>query len=98
MNFKLLHRVWSEVASVYPCKWQRFKYFNAGTTFNLAMSMLRPFMPAHARDKLEFGCQFDERLDALYLVPTLEAANDRLVGRFVESLQLRYENEASFRL
>lgn len=98
MNFKTLRRVWSEVAAVYPVWWKQFKYFNSGTTFNLVASMLRSFLPAHARDKLEFGCQFERRLDELYLVPNADVANDRLMGRFMESLNRRYQNEKNFRL
>ena len=98
MNLKLLQRVWGEVAAVYPCQWHAFKYFNAGTTLNLVFSMLRPVLPQDARNKLEFGCQFEERLDKLYLVPNLAAANDRLTARFLEALRMRYENEKIFRL
>ena len=97
-DFKSLKRVWSEIAAVYPYRIDKVKYFNAGTTMTLVTSMLRPFMPADFRNRLEFGYQSEQRLDSLYLVPTLEAATTRLVGRLEETLRKRYENERLFRL
>jgi hypothetical protein len=97
-DFKSLKRVWSEVVSVYPLQVKKIKYFNAGTTMTLVVSMLKPFLPKGVRHKIEIGCQFEQRLDSLYLVPSLEEANLRLLGRVEETLRRRYENERTFRL
>lgn len=96
MSLTLLKRVWSEVAGVYPIRWVKIKYFNAGVTMNLVTSMLKPFIPKDVRQKLEFGCQYEKRLDELYLVPTVEAAHLRFLERIEIAIQKRYENELSF--
>ena len=98
LNFKVLKRLWAEVAAVYPCRFERFKFFNAGTTFNIVNSMIRRFLPEDAREAIEIGCQFEERLDRLYLVPTIQEANQRLLDRVSNSLNRRYENEMLFKL
>lgn len=58
--------------------------------------MVKPLFPKEL--KVEFGCQFEPRLDALYLVPSLQEANSRLLGRVEETLRRRYDNERWFRL
>lgn len=98
MDFKSLKQVWSEIAAVYPVPIKKIKYFNSGTTMNLVASMLRPFLPRDLQSKIELGCQFDQRLDEIYLTPTLEAANVRMLSRIAALLQQRYENEQAFHL
>ncbi|CAB9503120.1 expressed unknown protein [Seminavis robusta] len=93
-----IKRVWSEVASVYPMSFQKMKYFNSGTAMNVLVSMLKPFLPKHLQKNVEVGCQFEQRLDSLYLVPTVEEANERLLARVEETLQKRYYNERAFEL
>ena len=65
---------------------------------NMVTSMLKPFLPAYLRKKLEFGCQFEQRLDTVYLVPSLEVANERILRRIESTLQRRYNNERLFKL
>lgn len=98
MDLNTLRRVWTEIGAVYPCSWKRFKFFNCGATLNIVMSMLRPYLPVHARQRMEFGCLFEVPLDRLFLVPNLQIANARLMQRFTNTLAKRYENETSFRL
>ncbi|CAB9503121.1 expressed unknown protein [Seminavis robusta] len=93
-----LKRVWSEVGTVYPMSIQKVKHFNTGTAMNVVLSMVKPFLPKHLQKNIEVGCQFEQRLDSLYLVPTVEEANKRLLARVEETLQLRYDNERTFRL
>lgn len=90
--------MWSEVASVYPCRWNKIKYFNAGMSMNLVTSMLRPLFPEDVKQKLDFGCQSEQRLDTLYLVPSLEEANARFLGRVEESLRRHHHNASTFTL
>lgn len=60
--------------------------------------MLNKILPGDTRNRMEFGCQFDGRLDTVYLVPTPEAAQERMLGRLADSLRRRFENEKTFRL
>mgnify|MGYP007080253449 CR=1 FL=1 len=95
---KGLRRVWSEVALVYPMRWEKFKYFHAGNAFILVVSMVRKMFPQRMRNMFELGCTCDRRLDELYMIPDVATANQRLLGRIDESLRRRYENEETFRL
>lgn len=95
---KIMKRMWSEIATVYPCGWEKVQYFNNGLAMNIIISMVRPFLPEALKQKLEFGCQFEQRLDTIYLVPSAEEANLRLLVRVEESLRVRYYNEHRFSL
>lgn len=96
-DLKDIKRLWVELASVYPMTFNKMKYFNPTSAMNIVVSMLRPFLPAHLRSRLEF-VQLEQRLDTLYLQPTVQEANQRLLGRIEETLRMRYQNEQSFRL
>jgi hypothetical protein len=97
-DFKSLKKIWSEVATVYPFRISKVKYYNAGTVMSVVVSMLKPFLPKDMRPRIQFGFRSEERLDSLYLVPTLEEANLRLLGHVGEMLRLRYHNERTFQL
>jgi hypothetical protein len=96
--FTCLRRLWSEVTSVYPVHVKRLKYFHSGAAMNVLVAMLKPFLPKDLRENVETGCFFDQRLDTIYLVPTLEDANLRFLNRVTQTLQRRYDNERAFRL
>lgn len=68
------------------------------TFVSIAMSMVKRFLPQNIKDKLQFGCQFDSRLDQCLLTPDVTTAQARTYSRIIETLQIRYENEANFRL
>ena len=91
-----LHR---EIAAFYPQKFQQIKCFNTGVLFNVMIAMVKKIMPMEFRTQFEFGCQTEiGRLDAVYGCPNLEAATERLLLRYRDSLRRRYANEASFTL
>lgn len=96
-EFKDLKRVWVELASVYPVFFNKVKYFNPTSAMNIVVSMIRPFLPTYLRSRIEL-VHLDQRLDTLYLQPTVPEANQRFLGRIEETLRVRYENEKSFRL
>ena len=97
-DIKLLKRIWSEIGGVYPLTWHKFKYFNNGLAMNVLVSMLKPFLPTHALSKIDYGCKFEQRLDKLYLIPNVEAANLRLLRGMEDSLIWRCHNEKTFKL
>ena len=90
--------MWDDIGCMYPLKVSKHKFFNAGTIWTSVISMLKALLPQELREKFEFGCQFEQRLDSLYLLPTLDDANQRFLGRVEETLQRRYYNETNFRL
>ena len=107
IDIHCLRRVWEEVGGVYPCKITKIKHFHNNVAMTLLTSMMRPLCPKHLQQKLEFGCQYTggndsnslpQRLDELYLVPTVEAANERFLQRVQDALSRRYANEQAFKL
>jgi hypothetical protein len=88
--------VWHELAAVYPFRLNKLKYFNSGSAWNVAISMVKPFLPKEL--SVEVGCQFEAGLDTLYFVPSLQEASFRLLGRVEDTLRRRYANERTFRL
>lgn len=97
-DMKVQEKAWTELINVYPIEFRQIKYFHTGVFANLSASLMKPFLPKHIHSKFSVGNEFDGRLDTLYLVPTLEAANKRNLERFRVCLQQRFENERLFRL
>jgi hypothetical protein len=98
-SVKTRRRAWTEVFSVYPCFFQHIKYFNTGVIANLAVSLLKRFLPGHIYDKIQVGCQYPlGRLDAFYTLPSKEAAKQRLFERIDLCLRTRFDNQKNFRL
>jgi hypothetical protein len=95
---KEFKRIWTEVLLEYPLSIRKALYFHTGTAMNILVAMLKPLIPEPLRSNVQTGCFFEMRLDRLYLVPTLEAANQRFLDRVAETLQRRYDNERTFRL
>ena len=98
LDFKSLKRMWQEIATAYPIRFDKLKYFNASSTRNVVSAMLKPFLPEDLQTRVEFGCQFEQRLDSLYLVPTLQHANQRILDRIEATLKMRLAHERTFRL
>jgi hypothetical protein len=97
-DVKTSERGWTELLTVYPTIFRQLKYFHTGVFANLSASLMKHFLPEHIRNKIQVGCEYEGRLDTLYLVPSLEAANNRILERLQICLKNRYENEKRFRL
>ena len=50
------------------------------------------------RDRFKTGMRYEGRLDSVFLVPTPEAATQRLLKVMQDNLKRRYENEKMFSL
>jgi hypothetical protein len=96
--FKEMKRLYTEVLSEYLFAIRKIKYFHTGMAMNILVAMVKSMFPEPLRSNVEIGCSAGYRLDQLYLVPTLEAANQRLLRRMEETLKRRYDHEATFRL
>jgi hypothetical protein len=95
---KEIKRVWTEVAAEYPFVVKKLKYFHTGTAMNILVAMLKSFITEPLKSNIETGCMFEDRLDKIYLVPTLEEANQRFLHRVTQTLQKRCYHERTFRL
>lgn len=98
IDMQLYRKFWSELAAVYPMRFKKMKHFHTGVFINLLYSMIKRFLTPEIRKVIEVGCDFDGRLDEVYLTPTVEEANARLLQQIDEALGKRYENERAFTL
>ena len=97
LDFKLLHKLASQMASFYPYK-PVVKHFHTGLVMNVLLSLTRQFLPGEFKEKLQTGFSCHARLDTLFLVPTAEAAMERMLCRMHESLKRRFEKSNAFSL
>ncbi|CAB9512233.1 expressed unknown protein [Seminavis robusta] len=100
-GFSYMKKVYSEVAGVYPFKYDQVKNFNTGVLFNIILSMLRAFMPKEHSRKLQRGCRTAdgvERLDEFYLSSGLQVANEKFIQSVKASLQWRFYCQSKFSL
>ena len=96
IDLKLYKRFWDELVSGYPIRFQRWKLFHSGVFTNLLYSMMRKCIPDVIVSSIEIGCQMDCSLDEVFLAPTVEAANERLLDRMEKALAKRFGHESSF--
>lgn len=98
LDFAMVRKIYTEVSNAYPVTFQRFKYFHAGVFINMLNSLKRRILPKRMVDKIDRACQFDGNLSDMYLVPTPEAACEKVCRNFCKALTTRYNNQRSFRL
>ncbi|CAB9515159.1 expressed unknown protein [Seminavis robusta] len=92
VNFGLtvFRRFWTELAAYYPYHFKEIKVFHGGMFVNMMVSMVRQVVPKRIHEKFQLGTVSGlGRLDQLYLVPNLEAANQRTLRRVQECLHMR---------
>ena len=94
---KLVQRMFSEFMAHYPFRGQ-CKHYHTGMIINVIVSACRRILPPEIRETLHVGLKFDGRLDEAFLVPNLDAANQRMLHRLGGALEKRYENEKAFSL
>lgn len=96
IDLKTFERAWQELGVIYPGRFNQIKFFHTGVCFNLLASMSKRFLPKEIHDYFEVGCNFMFRLDSIYLLPSLEDANERICARFEEALQRHSYHEKQF--
>jgi CRAL/TRIO domain len=97
-DFEMLALVAEQLWRYYPINHKSMKFYHIGVIFNLMFRWVQKVLPQEIRDKLDFGGQLDNRLDAIYLVPNQEAATQRLSEHLMDTIRRRYRNEESFSL
>ena len=98
VDFNLFRLAFEDVEAVYPTKFYKMRFLNAGLFVNLLVSMVRRFTPNEIHNKIELVNQSDNRMDQICLVPTAQAATERVLSEMSLALKRRYENERNFRL
>jgi hypothetical protein len=96
-NFKLIQRMFIHLLRYYPIKGE-MRHYHTGIIVNMLTSMVKGFLCKETRELIKMGLTLDSRLDQLFLVPNVAAANARMMVRLQETLKRRYENEKSFSL
>ncbi|CAB9530703.1 unknown protein [Seminavis robusta] len=100
-GFSDMKRVYSEVAAVYPFKFDQIKNFNTGVLFNIILSMTRGIASKEHSQKLQRGCRTAdgvERLDEFFLSSGIQVANEKLIQAIKASLQWRFYCQSKFSL
>lgn len=97
-DLNTIERTWVEILGVYPVIFRQIKYFHTGMFANMAAALMKRFLPEAIHTKIQLGCRFEGRLDTFYLIPSPEAANERILERMQICLRRRYENEQGFSL
>lgn len=98
LDVQMTKKIHREFTSTYPISYQRYKFFHPGVLMNMVNSLTKKMLPARITEKMDMACNFDKNLSDIYLVPTPEAACERIYHQMVEALALRYKNESSFRI
>ena len=71
-------------------------HYHTGTMFNVFFSTVKRL---HTRiNDYRVGCIAPVFLDEIYLQPSVEASNQRLIAALEESLERRFRNEKNFAL
>ena len=94
---RFLTSFFSQFLSYYPMNGQ-CRLFHTGAMFNVIISMLRALLPQQMRESFQIGLQIDGTLGDIFLVPTVQQANQKMLRRMQTALQQRYHNEQHFSL
>ena len=98
-GLKIVTKQWNELILVYPFEIKSIKHYHTGVLFNVLVTLARRIMPWELHRRFEIGLVCPAgRLSNVFLMPSLSAANERLMKQFTKALQLRYQNEANFNL
>ncbi|CAB9528262.1 expressed unknown protein [Seminavis robusta] len=94
-----VRRLWEELGLVYPIIYDKLEHVHPTIEVTLLWSLTKRFLKREIHKKFAFtSCSEVARLDQIYLVPTMEAANERFLESVKEALLRRCENEANFAL
>jgi hypothetical protein len=98
-NFGLAHysSCLAKLGYIYPFKIHQLKLYHTGVMAGMLVSMGKHLVPEEVHRTFQLGnvCEIG-RLGDLYMVPTVDAAQQRILRSFDEFLSRRYRNEAAF--
>lgn len=98
-TLKMLQLSSGESIASYPFEIQQIQCYNVGTVMNTAISLCRKLLPEQMRNKVSVGHHNDVgSLRDICLVPTVEAATERVTQQMNDALRQRYDNIDSFKL
>ena len=92
---KAMLQMSQELFSCYPFRGKVLNY-HTGAFYHIIATMMKKVLPTEVAEHFEVGYDFEYRLNEIYMVPTVEQANQRLLQRMEESLRTRFVNEQSF--
>ncbi|CAB9530552.1 expressed unknown protein [Seminavis robusta] len=85
-------RYWNDMGSIYPQTLREYNCFHTPAIFNVIKSMMRPFVPQDVYSKIKLGCRFPrfhgQRLDSVYMLPTPQIAEQRVLSKWHEAFHL----------
>lgn len=107
-NSEFVTRLFGELFSYIPSKYQMMRAYNTTVVANLLFSLAKPFMSENQKSSIKLGCQVvsnspgsdsgTRRLSEFYLQPNTKVATQRIIQRIDELLRIRTHNEETFRI
>ena len=102
-NMEFVPRLFGELFTYIPIKYQMMRAYNTNVVANLLFSLARPFMNTSQKESVKLGCQVMtgsgvRRVSEFYLQPNLEVATQRILQQVDCLLKERKQNELEFRI
>ncbi len=102
-NYAFVEKAAVELLHAYPKNVKEVFFLNSSTVANLVYACIKRFLPQRIQKVFKLGHKTDgmhegDRLDSLYLTPTPEHAQERMVRQVLNLLALRYQNQQDFSL
>ena len=91
-------RKWADLGAYYPMRFASYSMYHTNSLMNLVVSASRSLLPSFVHESFQVGCEMEGRLSDVLLVPTMEAANDRIMSNLEGAFRERYAIEAKFSL
>lgn len=106
LSWEHLQKLSDEVLSLYPVHYSKVLAYNTNALANIMFAMVKKIFPLSLMKALQLGCRIPmteleevpRPLSAMYLQPSMEACNLRMMLRAKDLLLLRAKNESNFRL
>lgn len=100
-SYDVVRRNFSDLYENYPLRHKEISWLRTPLVGNILFAFIKPLMNPEAVKKFRVGCIFngyEERLDALFSIPTPEVARKNLVAKLLGYLMVRYQMEEHFKL
>lgn len=101
VDFKFEEKIFHELWAYNPVRYKETFCLHTNMSFVLLLGMLKRLMNCSQLASLQTACSFggyEGRVDPLFKMPTLEIAQENLLGRIEGYLAERYQNEREFSL
>jgi hypothetical protein len=97
-EFSLLQAFFVQLGAQYPFSSRMSNYHTCPIFHSMVAALKSSFPTVSSRHFLVTGLTCRNRLDTICMVPSAQAATERLMAAMTETLRMRFDNEANFSL